>query len=239
MSRKPPAFQMYAGDFLTGTALMSNAEVGLYIRLLCLQAEHGSIPNDPQRFVQAYGKDAKKLWEAIKDKFIPGPMEGTLVNVRMVATLKVRDAYSNRQSEKGRASAIKRLSGSNPVEVRMSPGSTTVEPNGEGDRDISAQGGMERAPDAVAWPAWAGPKTLAKWNDYITYRLKQHRFRYKAVSTEQQAINELTKWFPDGPRFVAAMDHTMAKGWKYPVDPADYKYPAVEGTTPKKHNPRA
>jgi len=34
---KDPAFLLYSGDFLNGTADMEPEEVGVYIRLLCYQ----------------------------------------------------------------------------------------------------------------------------------------------------------------------------------------------------------
>lgn len=40
---KDPAFLFYSGDFLTGTYLMEDAEVGRYIRLLCLQHRKGRL----------------------------------------------------------------------------------------------------------------------------------------------------------------------------------------------------
>ncbi len=43
---QPPAFQFYASDFIASTVDMSPDEVGAYIRLLCFQWEHGSVPND-------------------------------------------------------------------------------------------------------------------------------------------------------------------------------------------------
>jgi len=36
-----PAFLFYSSDFLTGTMFMTNEQVGLYIRLLCAQHQHG------------------------------------------------------------------------------------------------------------------------------------------------------------------------------------------------------
>lgn len=38
---KDPAFLFYSSDFLTGTMIMSDQEVGQYIRLLCLQHQCG------------------------------------------------------------------------------------------------------------------------------------------------------------------------------------------------------
>lgn len=38
-----PAFLFYSSDFLTGTTLMSNEQVGKYIRLMCLQHQTGHL----------------------------------------------------------------------------------------------------------------------------------------------------------------------------------------------------
>jgi len=38
---KDPAVLFYTSDFLTGTTFMTNEEVGIYIRLLCFQHQHG------------------------------------------------------------------------------------------------------------------------------------------------------------------------------------------------------
>ena len=42
-SMKDPAFLFYSSDFLSGTMLMSDEEVGQYIRLLCLQHQKGHL----------------------------------------------------------------------------------------------------------------------------------------------------------------------------------------------------
>jgi len=38
---KDPAMMLYTSDFLTGTMLMTNEQVGKYIRLLCYEHQHG------------------------------------------------------------------------------------------------------------------------------------------------------------------------------------------------------
>lgn len=40
---KDPAFLFYSSDFLTGTMFLSNEEVGIYIRLLCVQHQKGYV----------------------------------------------------------------------------------------------------------------------------------------------------------------------------------------------------
>lgn len=233
---KPPAVQFYTGDFLTGTQLMSNAEVGLYIRLLCIQAEQGSIPDDAGRLVQAFGPSTKDLWPAVRKKFQPGEEPGTLINERMSDVMKARDAFRERQAEKGRASAASRSNpGSTVVQPKGNHGSTPVEPIGDGDRDTNS-GEKERASE-LTWPAFAGPKVKAKWAEFIAYRIREKRSRYKSVDTEQKALNLCARYFPSGLLFVEALDHSMARQWQFPVDPAEHKYPftvkAVEKTTVK------
>jgi len=38
---KDPAFLFYSSDFLTGTMFMTNEQIGLYVRMLCAQHQHG------------------------------------------------------------------------------------------------------------------------------------------------------------------------------------------------------
>ena len=55
---KAPAFQFYAGDYLSSSrvTLLTLEEEGAYIRLLCHCWLHGSIPNDPEMIARLIGK---------------------------------------------------------------------------------------------------------------------------------------------------------------------------------------
>lgn len=55
---KDPAVLFYTSDFLTGTALMTNEQVGKYIKLLCLQHQHGHLSEEQMIFIcGTYDKD--------------------------------------------------------------------------------------------------------------------------------------------------------------------------------------
>ena len=41
--QKDPAFMFYPGDFIMGTIFFTNEQVGIYIRLLCTQHQHGGL----------------------------------------------------------------------------------------------------------------------------------------------------------------------------------------------------
>lgn len=199
---KAPAFQFYAGDFLTGTALMSNAEVGLYIRLLCLQAEHGSIPDDVERIVQAYGESARALWTAVRPKFNPGSTAGTLVNARMVEVLAARDAFRARQSEKGKASAKARTQPPTTEQPRKRRGSTAVQPLEDGDGDGDRREGQEKERARTARGPHPGVQALI---DHLTTRLREEGIAQSldgsAVHNRRAAFNLIRKLGTDYPSF--------------------------------------
>ena len=57
---KDPAVLFYTQDFLTGTFLMTDAQVGKYIRLLCLQQQNGGLSEEDM--LQVCGTKDEKIW---------------------------------------------------------------------------------------------------------------------------------------------------------------------------------
>lgn len=115
---RPPAFQFYVDDFLAGTLNFSDAELGLYIRLLCVQWSAGSVPNDDTE-IASYGR-GKTPTARVKAKFELCD-DGQLRNKRL-------EAEREKQAEWRRKSA---LGGHRSGEARAKGGSTTLEPDGQ------------------------------------------------------------------------------------------------------------
>lgn len=87
---KDPAVLFYTSDFLTGTTLMSNEQVGKYIRLLCLQHQRGILTEkDMLKICQTYDED-------IYEKFVKTD-EGYF-NERMREEFDKRKNYSASRS---------------------------------------------------------------------------------------------------------------------------------------------
>lgn len=87
---KDPAVLFYTSDFLTGTTLMSNEQVGKYIRLLCLQHQRGILTEkDMLKICQTYDED-------IYEKFVKTD-EGYF-NERMREEFEKRKNYSASRS---------------------------------------------------------------------------------------------------------------------------------------------
>lgn len=84
---KDPAFLFYSSDFLTGTIFMTNEQVGIYVRLLCSQHQHGGIINKIN-FNSLVNGD-----ELIKSKFVES--EDGYYNERLMREMCIRQKKSN------------------------------------------------------------------------------------------------------------------------------------------------
>lgn len=84
---KDPAFLFYSSDFLSGTMLMTDEEIGQYIKLLCLQHQKGHLKEkDMLNICKTYNED-------IFSKFIKDA-DGNYYNERLEYEANKRKAYS-------------------------------------------------------------------------------------------------------------------------------------------------
>ena len=104
---RPPAFLFYAGDFLAGTADMTNEEVGAYTRLLAQSWDRDGLPNDPVRLSIMAGAIAQASLGHVLCKFRLYP-DGKLRNDRLEAERAKQVEYRQKQASKGRSGASKR-----------------------------------------------------------------------------------------------------------------------------------
>lgn len=85
MAKNSPAFQFYPADFLIGTATMSAAAVGCYIRLLSHQWALRGLPDDKEillRLCYVSSSEFNAIWEEISCKF-ERCEDGLLRNARL------------------------------------------------------------------------------------------------------------------------------------------------------------
>lgn len=111
---KAPAFQFYPADFLADehVALMSNQEIGCYIKLLCYCWREGSIPNDTDKLAKLCGENGgvmAQLWLAISSCFSQLPDDHTrLTNPRLSEERIKQENHKLERSESGKKGAISR-----------------------------------------------------------------------------------------------------------------------------------
>lgn len=84
---KDPAFLFYSSDFLSGTMLMSDEQIGQYIKLLCLQHQKGHLKEkDMLNICKTYDEDIFSKFK--KDE------EGNYYNERLDEEVQRRKKYS-------------------------------------------------------------------------------------------------------------------------------------------------
>ena len=90
---KDPAFLFYSSDFLSGTMLMTDEELGKYIRLLCLQHQQGYLSKED---IESFNLSKRVLDKFKKDE------NGNYFNERLSIEITKRKAYSEsrRQNRK-------------------------------------------------------------------------------------------------------------------------------------------
>ena len=104
---KDPAFLFYSSDFLSGTMLMSDEQIGQYIKLLCLQHQKGHLKEkDMLNICKTYDED-------IFSKFKQDE-EGNYYNQRLDEEIQRRKNYSesrrnNRKKREESSSSSKNI----------------------------------------------------------------------------------------------------------------------------------
>lgn len=84
---KDPAFLFYSNDFLSGTMLMTDEEIGQYIKLLCLQHQKGHLKEkDMLNICKTYNEDIFSKFK--KDE------KGNYYNERLEEEIERRKKYS-------------------------------------------------------------------------------------------------------------------------------------------------
>ena len=101
---KDPAVLFYTQDFLTGTFLMTNEQVGKYIRLLCLQQQNGGLGE--KEMLKICGERDDEIWAKFEFE------DGKYYNKRMSLEANKRKNYCESRRDI-RQTYVKRMENSN------------------------------------------------------------------------------------------------------------------------------
>jgi uncharacterized protein YdaU (DUF1376 family) len=223
-TRKAPAFQFYADDFLAGTLEMSQEEVGQYIRLLCHQWNRGSIPVETEKQQRLTG-GCVSVDVLVKFRLCE---DGLLRNERLETVRSEKDRYLQQQSQKGRKSAeLRKLaatgsqpdpqpksnSGSTVVEIRLQPKvnspSPTPTPNKKDTATPKSQwdvGFGVELPESLRTDSCL--QAVKLWLQYKSEKREGYKKTGLAAS--------LTKWSREftAAEFPSTVENSIASGWK-------------------------
>lgn len=110
-SNKSPAFQFYAAEFLAdeNVALMSNQEIGCYIKLICYCWREGSIPAEIVKIARLCGEDGSamaQLWLSIRLCFdAANGSPDRLVHPRLQKELEKQNLFKEERAASGKKGA--------------------------------------------------------------------------------------------------------------------------------------
>jgi len=201
--QQPPAFQLYAQDLLAGTADMTVAQFGAYVRLLCHQWIRNGLQNDDEVLSRLSGAGIDVL-TVVRGKFRMRK-NGRLYNMRL-------EIERKKQRERGKQQALnanKRWGNNGDAMASIRHGSGICQTHAL--QSSSSSSVNTNTPLPPAFPKELDGEDFAKaWE-----RWKQHRKEIKHKLTDSTAAAQLKKLAAMGSgRAVAAIDHSISGGWQ-------------------------
>ena len=195
---KDPAVLFYTDDFLSGTFTMTNEQVGMYIRLLCLQHQKGRLrEKDMLSICSAH--DEEVFSKFAKDE------AGMYYNQRMEYESERRKAFS--ESRRNNASRSK-----NNDSKPKKPKKAYAKHMGNGTGTIN---GNESKDEIVIILPFQTENFNQLWTLWKDYKKKEHKFNYKTPQSEQAALKQLSELSGNDERKATEIVHqSMANGWK-------------------------
>jgi hypothetical protein len=185
---------------------------GAYFRMLRHLWLHGPQP------IELIKRKCQHAFNEIEHLFIDcSTSDQQVFSVKWIeGQREVAEAWRSDKRKAGLQSAVVRASKSKGKNRR----STTVEqPTSTSTLNSEKK---ERANEVeVVWPAWAGPQTLARWEEFKEYRWEEFKVKYKSPKTEQRAVNILAKFYTNEKQCVDALDNATGRLWRMPVDPKE------------------
>ena len=180
-----PAVLLYTSDFLSGTFSMSNEEVGMYIRLLCLQHQKGKLTEkDMQSICKTYVQDVYEKFE-FKDGFY--------INKRMFEEAEKRIKYT--ESRRNNAK-LKHMKEHMPKHMENE------------NEDVNKDDNI----NVLVYPNSEFEKI---WKGWIEYKKSEHKEKFKSPKTEQTAINKLIELSNGDSECAAKIiNHSIANRYK-------------------------
>jgi uncharacterized protein YdaU (DUF1376 family) len=201
---KAPAFQFYAGDFLSdlNVQMMTMAQRGIYITLLAMEWIEGSLPSNIQslQILCRQHPNFEEDWSAIKHCFYE--KDGRLYNRRLESERNNMISYRERMSNNGKKGANARWNGkaiaepsNKEVEVRSkrSSGSKVKLYNEEFENDFWSlyprRDNKKRAKDKYVSLRKSGIE-----KDIIIDGLKSYIKQWKNAGTQSEFIPMASTW---------------------------------------------
>lgn len=201
---KDPAFLFYSSDFLTGTMFFSNEQVGLFIRMLCAQHQHGGRINTNELRTQC---ERIANGDAVYSKF-KHDKRGSY-NERLEKEMIKR----SKKGESARESANYRWQNKKPKQSERN----AIAMRSENENEIENESINENNIQKVIFENFGdfANELVPVWEEWITFKKQQFNFKFKTTKSEITAILNLKKL--SNASTDSAIDiirQSIANGWK-------------------------
>jgi len=187
---KPPSFQFYAQDFLTGVVYLTNEEIGIYIKMLCKQWTDEKIPKKRLGFLVGY--DWVNLSEELKSKF--DDRGDYVINTRLEEERQRKQKFLKKQSINGKQGGRpkKKKDLEKPNKSQKKPLEDEVEIEDEYDLDNENILKKSEKTFTEVWPTFED-----FWDCYEKKVGKRDKIKSKFNALSQKTKEAIMAYIPD------------------------------------------
>jgi len=221
---KAPAFQFYAQDFLTGCAYLTNDEIGMYVKMICKQWTDGKIPVKRLEFL--IGTKWENLSDELKEKFV---FDGEFLHNKR---LEIEREKQKEKSETAKKNADKRWkkTSAKPVikekKQSMQTHKNSICKNDAflEDRSMNNEDETEEEKEIEVKKSAISENLILPFNsenfkteyeNWKDYKLKEFRFKYKSIKSEQVFLNQLFEISnKEETTAISILKQSISNGWK-------------------------
>lgn len=195
----PPAFSLYAQDFLSGCIYLEKQEIGMYIQMICKQWTDFLIPKERLSFL--IGCKWDDLSKTFKEKFTD--YGDFVVNERLEKERTKKADFINKQRINGKKGGRPPKDG----KPKLNPNDNQKKPledrNRKKEKEIEIENTLP----------FKSEKFKNYWDEWINYRMQQHNFQYQSQS-EKAALDSLTELSNSENGAIKIILHSISNGWK-------------------------
>jgi hypothetical protein len=196
---KDPAILFYTQDFLVGTMMMSDEQVGKYIRLLCAQHQHGGV------IPIAYFDRVVCGDVSVAEKF--EKFENGYKNTRMSQEIEKRASFCSKQSE----NAKKRWDVVPTHMPDVCHGNATAMPTHMPNASSSSSSSSSSFPIAKKEKSVQSPLEMALDNFYAMRKTKKNPMTDHAKTL---LIKKLSEMANDDATKIKILEQSILHGWQ-------------------------
>ena len=191
---KDPAFLFYSSDFLTGTMFLTNEQIGIFIRLLCVQHQKGRLrEKDMLKICKTYDEDVFEMFT--KDD------ENLFYNERLEVEVNRRKAYSE-----SRRNNRKKKTTPTPKKTSL-----TYDKHMETETETETVNKNKKENTIIVYP-FSDESFVKAWDLWKQYK-KEIKKPYNSKLSEQAALKSIGKMADDSSDAIEIIEHTISRGW--------------------------